>query len=557
MTTRPPSELDELSERQREVLRLIAAGRTNPEIAAAMGISLDGAKWHVREILSKLGVASREEAAAVWLREQRPAARAHRALAAMLPASRRAWMAVGASVVAVVAVGVLTTVLALRGGGDTPPAATPETSPSAAATATATVDAGGKPTPGTPGPTPTTIAGAIELRAGDAVPFPRDVVLYAVDAAWEGPSAAFRRYYVDAQGELRTDTLLETVAPAGAPESEVRAIVGVVAGPNGSFVAALCHGTCYGAPQPVTVVRSTDGGITWTELGTLEAEGWVGPIAATRTGALLLRSYENPPTIVSLPDDGTSFEVPAELRDTQLFSWIDGTGAVGIGGLTMDGRVVDARTGATLATLPADGTTRFPDRVTVRGGVAELTVQWWIDRGEAPRSGYLAFLPMGASSFRAMYHWAHERGLDWITRVEWLSSTVALARTSFEGERYVAEMVPDFYGSVPALVDFETGEVAPLAPFVAQLASKAGGPVPISVAAGPFARVMTPGDCLNVREAADPGAAPLTCAADGALLPLRENADVTAGGETWVAVTMPDGRPGWAAASYLEVERGE
>ncbi|MEO8540191.1 MAG: helix-turn-helix transcriptional regulator [bacterium] len=56
----------DLSERQREVLALIAAGKTNGEIAERLGISLDGAKWHVSEILTKLGVSTREEAAEWW-----------------------------------------------------------------------------------------------------------------------------------------------------------------------------------------------------------------------------------------------------------------------------------------------------------------------------------------------------------------------------------------------------------------------------------------------------------------------------------------------------------
>jgi phosphoribosylaminoimidazole-succinocarboxamide synthase len=41
----------------------MAAGRTNPEIARALGVSLAGAKWHVSEVLSRLGVTSRVEAA--------------------------------------------------------------------------------------------------------------------------------------------------------------------------------------------------------------------------------------------------------------------------------------------------------------------------------------------------------------------------------------------------------------------------------------------------------------------------------------------------------------
>jgi DNA-binding CsgD family transcriptional regulator len=54
--------------RQKEVLDLIARSKTNQEVADTLGISLDGAKWHMREILSKLGVDTREEAAEYWRR---------------------------------------------------------------------------------------------------------------------------------------------------------------------------------------------------------------------------------------------------------------------------------------------------------------------------------------------------------------------------------------------------------------------------------------------------------------------------------------------------------
>jgi DNA-binding CsgD family transcriptional regulator len=57
---------DELTPRQREVMELIAAGKTNFEIAQHLGVSLEGAKYHVSEILAKLQVDSREEAVAAW-----------------------------------------------------------------------------------------------------------------------------------------------------------------------------------------------------------------------------------------------------------------------------------------------------------------------------------------------------------------------------------------------------------------------------------------------------------------------------------------------------------
>lgn len=58
--------MEQLTPKQNEVLALMAKGLTNGQIAERLGISLAGAKWHVSEVLSRLGVASREEAVAVW-----------------------------------------------------------------------------------------------------------------------------------------------------------------------------------------------------------------------------------------------------------------------------------------------------------------------------------------------------------------------------------------------------------------------------------------------------------------------------------------------------------
>ena len=54
-----------LTYREREVLLLVAAGRSNPEIARALFISAKTASVHVSNILAKLGVSGRVEAAAV------------------------------------------------------------------------------------------------------------------------------------------------------------------------------------------------------------------------------------------------------------------------------------------------------------------------------------------------------------------------------------------------------------------------------------------------------------------------------------------------------------
>ena len=58
-----------LSERELEVLTLIAAGRNNTQIASELIISPTTAKRHVSNILSKLGLADRTQAAVLAWRE--------------------------------------------------------------------------------------------------------------------------------------------------------------------------------------------------------------------------------------------------------------------------------------------------------------------------------------------------------------------------------------------------------------------------------------------------------------------------------------------------------
>jgi len=54
--------VEPLSERELEVLRLIAAGRSNHEIAHDLIIAVGTAKRHVHSIFGKLGVSNRLEA---------------------------------------------------------------------------------------------------------------------------------------------------------------------------------------------------------------------------------------------------------------------------------------------------------------------------------------------------------------------------------------------------------------------------------------------------------------------------------------------------------------
>jgi DNA-binding CsgD family transcriptional regulator len=163
-----------LTPREWEVLHLLRAGLTNRDIAEELGISLAGAKYHVSEIISKLGVSSREEAAAWRPRRQRltswmtvPVAVLHR-----LPKAAGAATA-AAAFVALIALGA-----ALSGAASSLPETTSsvaatrppdETSPSAAVTPQAAWEFQG-PTSALPRlPGHVTSAGEVKAISGEVL----------------------------------------------------------------------------------------------------------------------------------------------------------------------------------------------------------------------------------------------------------------------------------------------------------------------------------------------------------------------------------------------------
>ena len=64
----PEQNPEPLTERETDVLRLLAQGMSNQEIAQALGVGEQTVKSHVSHILAKLGVPSRTQAALYAIR---------------------------------------------------------------------------------------------------------------------------------------------------------------------------------------------------------------------------------------------------------------------------------------------------------------------------------------------------------------------------------------------------------------------------------------------------------------------------------------------------------
>jgi hypothetical protein len=451
-------------------------------------------------------------------------------------------------------------VAAACGGGSDRPTPTPDPTQPAFVTAT---PAPPEPSPtqrptGVPTatPTPFTVDGIlpVTLRPGAPVPFPDDVAIDAYDGVWEGPSQALRRYYRDPSGELRIDNLI--VSMYADEEDESRGFVGVVFGANASELAAgLCHGFCYGGWQPVTVIKSRDGGMTWAEVGVVAEGGW-DTVAGIAGGDVLVRSVvgglltnARPLTLAGLQEPLDY--PPAVEPDAKVIVWTL-RGQSSVLGLGIDERTLWNLDGSdtdffTIPLPPSAEVDGWDIRFVDGRNAEELVVRWSFGGS----TGYLGFVDVRTQQFRDAYRWERSYGVSGVRVTQWLTETSAIGYARFDLGGYVSTSGDDTQKGVPAMIDFEAGIVSPIAEFLALSVGKAGGPRPVSAETGPFARVTAGDTCLNVRSEPATDAAVLGCYADAVLL--RTTLETTeAGGRTWLAITTPTGESGWAAAEFLE-----
>ena len=68
--TTPPPTTDRLTARELQVLRLVAAGSTNKEIASALGVAVSTLERHLVNLYAKIGARGRADAIAYALRHR-------------------------------------------------------------------------------------------------------------------------------------------------------------------------------------------------------------------------------------------------------------------------------------------------------------------------------------------------------------------------------------------------------------------------------------------------------------------------------------------------------
>jgi len=403
-------------------------------------------------------------------------------------------------------------------------------------------------------PTPAAELPGLLLRPGPPIPLPMGVVLYVADAAYEGPTGAIRRYYRSPDGVFHEDVLLESHFGFGAEYADSRTISSRAASPDGQEIGAtLCHGVCYGSPEPVTLVHSADGGVTWTAIGELEAGGWTLGVGGGR--ALVEQGVNSDPTFLIFPGGTPAPAIAVEPGSERNFSMafgVDGAKFIVLTG-GKDRRTWTVADGAhtPFATLPIPSNFEVfsVELLPRRSGQGIDLVAMWGNPG-ADSSNFGIF-------DRATGGWSHilrtsrATGLDSVQFTGWLDGRTLIGRGSFSRSLFDAAP-PDWFSGLPALIDVTTGVVSPIAEFTSFAGAKAGGPAPIAAATGAFVAVRGAGDCLNVRAGPALSSEVLGCYVDRVLL-RREAGREESGSVTWQQVQTPDGRIGWASAAFLEL----
>jgi DNA-binding CsgD family transcriptional regulator len=558
---RPPHP-DVLTPREWEVLSLLREGLTNRQIAERLSISQDAAKYHVGEILSKLGVATREEAA-TWQpvppREgvARPAwASAAGPLGAFLrrvsPLGRVALAGAAAAVLAGLAILAWSVLQADERDGDGSGQAisgTATTAPSGSATLT-------------PGEA---------ITFGDPIGFPPDVAMIIEAGCYgcDGPASGLLRVYSRLDGSIGQNVLFTPEQLDLPPDDDdwEPYVLSYANRPDGSSIAiALCvTGYCGGlgpaaAGAAARLYQSQDGGITWSDAGEWPLDHYI--VGMTTDGSLFTAHQTN---ISDKPDDaatpgpaptpvfeytlqpaGTPVEPPAGVA-AGTFPLVTSYGDVFWD--AGDGRFIDGAGQTVLKLPPGSGLAG------VYGDPKSgFVVDWWTDRDTPDArhhlSSYEGNAPLAEAAVKTFdLAGAYEPGF-WDTKAGLLYGSVEIGPAGVTA-------TPLNFGLVPATLDFATGTMYPIpSPF-----TNGTSALPnvrnyvVALQRGPFARVTGTGSCLNLRAEPAEDAQVLTCLADGVLLldvaPASHLITATPA-PPWAEVIAPGGVHGFVNGEFVE-----
>ncbi len=443
-TTREP----DWTPRQRQVLDLLVRGRTNGEIAAELGISLDGAKWHVSEIITCLGVDSRDEAAEYWRHRNGLRMRFTRVLQAVFGSNLLKIVGATAAAGAFIAASALV-VFALQNSGDGSPQAGSPTPPGE----TTTPAPGSTPPPATPAP------GGVDGEVVMDIPVGQFVVVDPVRPAggtsfivekgcWQcdGNATHYERVSFDANGVSTVQVLF--APPVG------YVLDGTFDTATGTHYVAVCAvGYCGGvgeiSPDALSVLyRSTDDGANWHAIAEYPGLATVGPITAK--GPIMIVSGE--------PNERASLEY---LDGSPVMSPVPGYHpyayrGLGFAWMSDDWKSLLMPDGSPLVSGDLGGH-KFDDSsyqfVSLLPDGSGAVVNWW--HGDAP-AGLVSYTGI----FRDGKLEKAFRTGEMVLIGAWLSPQIAVGNMAMEAP--AGSGVPGGMASQPVLVNFDTGEIVPL-----------------------------------------------------------------------------------------------
>ena len=522
------------------MLSLLREGLSNPQIGERLGISADAAKYHVSEILSKLGVATREEAAA-WQPEpakapvMRPAWA--RAFGRWWPALAWAGAAVALAGIALLLWAVLTT--NEDDGGAVIETGTPSASPSASASVTAS--------PGSGVPAFLNGVPVTPLKIGADADFPTDRALIVLLGCTncDGPDEGVGRYYRASDGTVQFQRLLwaHVAVPGGEPSNNLGlpadgdyAVLGAASDiRGGEIIAAVASG-------PNTILfRSTDGGLTWSQYATMAQPHQI--YGMTSPGHVLVGTYAFGPTVpYQIVPDGGEVTPP---EGAELPFVVNGE----IIWRADNGRKLIDSAGRTVLPDGGEGTTFYPPVDDAKCPASAVVLNQ--SSADANQGYYLAALDSNRAPETAFVS-----PDSYIEASFWLDCGHLLAMASIPATpRAGAPYAGDFDGFGPAVIDTATGQVQTIADANPQ-ERRLGQRSILAVPQGPFVQVKTGGDCLNIRSAPSADASVLECVADGVLLFDHYHGDKIAAAtpiDGWMDISTPDGQHGYASTDFLDV----